>query len=77
MVSDNIARAKTDSKFAKIFLFPGKVIQWFNYMFVGGLRGYGAVRQQTRLARSPIMTWVYSIGFWIFVIFMLFSGLAA
>ena len=77
MVSDNIAGAKSGSNIAKVFLFPGKVIQWFSYMFVGGTKGYGAVRQQTRLARSPIMTWVYSIVFWILVVFLFVGSIVS
>ena len=46
------------------------VLQWVNYMLVGNLKGYAEVQQQTRLARSPFMTWVYSIGFYFFLIFL-------
>jgi len=63
MASDNIAQVSA-SGLKLVFLAPGIVIQWLNYMFVGNLKSYGKVRQQTRLARSPIMTWVYSIMFW-------------
>ncbi len=45
------------------------VIQWLHYMLVGNLN-YGKLRQQTRLARSPFMTWVYSIGFYSFLIYV-------
>ena len=61
-----------------LFPLPGKVIQWFMYMMVGNLKGYGQVRQQTRLARSPFMTYVYSLGAWILVIsLIIFWGLSA
>jgi len=75
MASDNIAGTTTKGLLG-IFLFPGKVWQWFMYMGVGATKGYGNVRAQTRLARSPIMTWIYSILFWaggIFSIFLVVS----
>jgi len=39
----------------RIFLAPGKVIQWVNYMSVGSVKGYAKVRAQTRKARSPFL----------------------
>ena len=50
--------------FKMLILFPGMIIQWVIYMFVGKVKGYGMVRQQTRLSRSPFMKWVCSIGAW-------------
>ena len=69
MASDNIAGVSRRGWLAA-FLAPGRVIQWLNYMLVGNLKGYAKVQQQTRLARSPFMTWVYSIGFYFFLIFL-------
>lgn len=63
MGRDNLAGTK-GGIIKRIFLSPGKVIQWFMYMSVGSVKGYGKVREQTRLARSPVMTWVYSIFSW-------------
>jgi len=74
MASDNIAGTTTKGLLA-IFLFPGKVFQWFMYMGVGSVKGYGNVRAQTRFARSPIITWVYSFLFWIATFFFLLVGL--
>jgi hypothetical protein len=48
--------------FVQLFLFPGMVIQWTVYMTPSG--NYARVRSSTRVARSPIMTWVYSIITW-------------
>jgi hypothetical protein len=59
---DNIA-GTGGNILVRLFLLPGRVIQWAMYMFVAGKR-YGQVRQDTRLARSPIMTAVYSIAVW-------------
>lgn len=41
------------------------------YMGVGSVKGYGKVRAQTRLARSPIMTWVFSLMSWAVIIFLI------
>jgi len=37
-------------------------------------KGYAAVRQSSRNARSPIMTLLYSIGFWGFLVFAFYAG---
>ena len=66
MARDNISGYQTKSIVLNIFLLPGRAIQWINYMAVGKL-GYGQIRQQTRLARSPIMTYVYSFLAWLFI----------
>ncbi len=68
MASDNIPGVSRRG-WKAVFLAPGMVIQWLNYMLVGNLN-YGKLRQQTRLARSPFMTWVYSIGFYFLLIFV-------
>ena len=65
MAKDDIAGAKSSGIIGTVFLMPGKVIQWVTYMSVGNTKGYGAVRQQTRLSRSPIMTYVYAFFAWI------------
>lgn len=69
MASDNIPGVSRRG-WKAVFLAPGMVIQWLNYMLVGNLN-YGKLRQQTRLARSPFMTWVYSIGFYFLFLFLL------
>jgi hypothetical protein len=50
--------------FKRLYLFPGMVIQWTMYVLVGS-RSYSQTQQQTRLARSPFMTFVYSSMFWL------------
>jgi hypothetical protein len=62
MARDNISGIK-GGIFKTLFLFPGMIIQWIMYMSVGKLR-YGQLRQNTRLARSPFMTWVFSLMAW-------------
>ena len=49
-------------------------MQWVMYMSVGKVKGYGMVRQQTRLARSPFMTWVYSIVGWFMILYFILAG---
>jgi len=68
MGRDNIADTK-GGFLKRTFLIPGKVIQWFMYMGVGSVKGYGNVRAQTRKARSPFFTWFYSIIFYLGVAF--------
>jgi hypothetical protein len=69
MARDNISGVTSSGKILYLFLIPGKVIQWIMYMGIGSVKGYARVRQQTRLARSPFMTYVYSICGWIGIIY--------
>ena len=69
---DNIAGIKKGGIIKNTFLAPGKVWQWINYMTVGQAKGYGKVRTQTRLSRSPFMTYVYSTIFWLGMLFIIF-----
>ncbi len=69
---DNIAGIKKGGIIKNTFLAPGKVWQWINYMTVGQAKGYGKVRTQTRLSRSPLMTYVYSTIFWLGMLFISF-----
>ena len=71
MGRDNIAGTK-GGVLKRIFLIPGMVIQWLMYMSVGSVKGYGKVREQTRLARSPFMTWIYSIIVWWIIVEVIF-----
>jgi hypothetical protein len=73
MGRDNIAGVR-GGFFKTLILFPGMTIQWVMYMSVGKVKGYGMVRQQTRLSRSPFMTWVYSIAAWGCLIYFLSGG---
>lgn len=72
MASDNISGVKS-SGLLSVLLFPGKVWQWFLYMGVGSVKGYGKVRAQTRLARSPIVTWILSLIAWPAIVFAIFA----
>jgi hypothetical protein len=66
---DNIA-GNAGGVILSIFLFPGKVAQWVLYMFPKG--NYSAVQHQTRLARSPINTFVFSAAAWLCLIDFVF-----
>ena len=65
MGRDNIAGIKKGGIIKHTFLATGKAIQWISFMTVGQAKGYGKVRTQTRLSRSPLMTYVYSMVFWL------------
>ena len=64
---ENIPRIKPTGWW-RWYLLPGQVIQWFLYMFPSGR--YSRVVSDTRQARSPLMTYVYSTVFY----FMLLAG---
>jgi hypothetical protein len=50
----------------EIFLAPGRVILWLQYMFPS--KKYADIRRSSRHARSPIMTAIYSAIFWVSII---------
>lgn len=66
MSRDRLDGSKKKNPIAEIYLLPGRALLWLGYMFPA--KGYSKVRQSARHARSPIMTFVYSTTFWIFVI---------
>ena len=69
MGRDNISGA-SGGIIKTVFLFPGKVIQWLMYMFVSGKR-FGGLTQQTRLSRSPIITYLISAVLWFLIFYFL------
>lgn len=73
MASDNIAGV-SGGILKKLYLFPGMIVQWVMYVSVGS-KSFSQVREQTRLARSPIMTFVYSSIFWISIVALLLGGI--
>jgi len=74
MARDNISGIKSNNVIISIFLIPGKIIQWIMYMTIGSAKGYAAVRQQTRMARSPIICFFYSFLSWGALIFYLLAN---
>lgn len=72
MAKDRLDGTKKKHFLIEFFLIPGRVILWINYMMPG--KGYSAVRQSARNARSPIMTLIYSIGFWVLLGYAIYAG---
>ena len=62
MSKDRLDGSKKSNILVELYLFPGRLILWLQYMFPS--KGYAKVRQSSRHARSPIMTFVYSSIFW-------------
>ena len=74
MSSDNISGIKSGGIIKTLFLLPGRIVQWFMYITIGSAKGYGKVREQTRMARSPILTYFYSFLFWAsLILFILYE----
>jgi len=67
MTRDNTASIR--NVFLKVVLFPGMFFQWLLYLQVGNRR-LSSVVQRTRLARSPAMTWVFSVIFYLAFYFL-------
>lgn len=65
---DRLDGTEKKSKFKEIYLAPGRLILWFNYMFPA--KGMQNITKSARHAKSPIMTFLYATMFWIFF----FSG---
>ena len=72
MAKDRLDGSKKSSFLYEAFVFPGRVILWVKYM--NPPKGYRGTRAIARRARSPIMTFLYSLVFWIIAAF---AGLSA
>jgi hypothetical protein len=68
---DRLDGTEKSSTIREIFLFPGRAFLWIQYMFPKA--GYKNVRISSRHARSPLMTYFYSIIFWLGLIAVSFS----
>jgi hypothetical protein len=68
MAKDRLDGSKRSSLLYEAFVFPGRVILWVKYM--NPPKGYRGTRAIARHARSPIMTFLYSVLFWIFAAFV-------
>lgn len=71
MAKDRLDGSKRSSLLYEAFVFPGRVILWVKYM--NPPKGYRGTRAIARRAKSPIMTFLYSLLFWIIATF---AGLA-
>ena len=59
----------------ELFVLPGRVILWLQYMNPKG--GMSGVAKSKRRANSPIMTFIYALGFWAlagFIAYMHYFG---
>ena len=68
MAKDRLDGSKRSSLLYEAFMFPGRVILWVKYM--NPPKGYGGARAVARRAKSPIMTFLYSLLFWIIAVFV-------
>lgn len=71
---ENLSGIRFDRPWKRLLL-PGLVIQWLIYMFPSGR--YASILSETRHARSPLMTYVYSAAFYLVVLMLLGSALAS
>jgi hypothetical protein len=55
----------------KWLLLSGVVVQWIMYMFPAG--GFAKVVSDTRVARSPLMTYFLSFAFYVAALFLLIA----
>jgi hypothetical protein len=55
----------------KWLLLPGIIFQWFLYMFPSG--GFGRVASDTRISRSPLMTYYLSAVVYVGVFILIVS----
>lgn len=67
---DNISDVRIDHP-SKYWLVPGVIIQWLVYMSPG--RGIRGVAASTRAARSPLMTYVFSVAFYFWMLVFLLA----
>ena len=71
MSRDRLDGSKKSNIIVELYLFPGRLILWLQYMFPS--KGYAKVRQSSRHARSPIMTFLYSSIFWGVLIYLIIN----
>jgi len=62
MSKDRLDGTSGSGMLYEIFAFPGRVLLWLQYMNPKG--GMAGVAASKRRANSPIMTFIYALGFW-------------
>mgnify|MGYP006101939475 FL=1 len=72
MAKDRLDGSPRKKILVELFLLPGRVILWLGYMFPE--KGYKAIRQSARHARSPIMTYLWSTAFWGLLVASVYTG---
>lgn len=65
MAKDRLDGTKKGNFLWELYTAPGRILLWLQYM--NPKKGYSSTRMGARHARSPIMTFLYSTGFWLFV----------
>ena len=68
MSRDRLDGTSSSGALYEIFVFPGRVLLWIQYMNPKG--GMAGVAKSKRQASSPIMTFIYALGFWALVGFL-------
>ena len=75
MSKDRLDGTSGSGMLYEIFAFPGRVLLWLQYMNPKG--GMAGVAASKRRANSPIMTFIYALGFWAsigFIAYMHYFG---
>ena len=67
MANNRLDGSERGSFLYEVFTLPGRIILWFKYMNPGS--GYEAVKESARRAKSPIITFLYSLVFWLLAVF--------
>jgi hypothetical protein len=70
---DNLSGHSSSNIFVTLYMLPGKIILWLEYMNPKG--GFEGVAASRRKAQSPIFTFIAATIFWFFAIFFIFPAL--
>jgi hypothetical protein len=62
MARDRLDGTASSNILYEIFAAPGRVLLWLQYMNPKG--GMAGVAKSKRRANSPVMTFLYALGFW-------------
>lgn len=68
---DRLDGTKRKNFLFELYLLPGRLVLWIGYMFPS--KGYSRTRGSARHARSPIMTFLYATGIWLFALWFFSS----
>ena len=75
MAKDRLDGTATRGVLYELFVLPGRIILWLQYMNPKG--GMAGVAKSKRQANSPVMTFIYALGFWVlagFITYGLYFG---
>ena len=75
MSKDRLDGTSGSGMLYELFVLPGRVLLWLQYMNPKG--GMARVAASKRRANSPIMTFIYALGFWAltgFIAYMHYFG---